>query len=192
MIGVFFSWRFVFFLTGSIVFLLLRFCTHQALPKHAETVFLGIKNIDIDRMKASYQNGKQVVWWGFSSTTNTLEAAQEFVGEVYSFYFFFSFSRSSFAVVVYPRRRTEGVNEQTKPASYNLQITQPLQTGPRAIFTIAVRNAVDIQCMSAFPNESEILVPAGTVFDVVCAVLQANDLMLIQLRESAQMPPQVK
>ena len=181
MIGV--SFQSDSFSFSRVVFLLLRFCTHQALPKHAETVFRGIKNIDIDRMKASYQNGKQVVWWGFSSTTNTLEAAQEFVGQV---------SRSSFAVVVYPRRKTEGVNEQTKAASYNLQITQPLQTGPRAIFTIAVRNAVDIQCMSAFPNESEILVPAGTVFDVVCAVLQANDLMLIQLRESAQMPPQVK
>ena len=56
--------------------------------------------------------------------------------------------------------------------------------GQRTLFHIEGLNAYDISKYSAFPNEQELLLPAGSEFVVMGILILGEDLRMIQLRQT--------
>ncbi|CAF4526793.1 unnamed protein product, partial [Rotaria sp. Silwood2] len=56
-------------------------------------------------------------------------------------------------------------------------------TGVRTLFNIDCKTGKDIQKHSAFPRESEILLPAARCFEVVACLRQGPDMNIVQLEE---------
>ncbi|CAF4004292.1 unnamed protein product, partial [Rotaria sp. Silwood1] len=56
-------------------------------------------------------------------------------------------------------------------------------TGVRTLFNIDCKTGKNIQKHSAFPQESEILLPAARCFEVVACLQQGPDMNIVQLKE---------
>ena len=154
----------------------------QGLPKFKGNVFRGIRG----PLPASYQKGKKVVWWGFSSTTGQIEVAQNFVGKVVliiivfinstvTFIFFDAF----FSFILYPFYCIYS----------NLSFC--IQVGDRAIFVVETENGVDIEPYSAYHKETEILLPAGAILEVMGITEPAEGLKIVQLKECSSSGPKL-
>ena len=65
-------------------------------------------------------------------------------------------------------------------------------SGTRTLFTIETTSGKNIQRLSYFENENEILLPPGRQFEVVSCLKQSGDLYMIQLRETEPKYPHLE